>query len=135
MDRIGDAGEQRTCRSRKRPTHDTPVVEGKNFPTVPDAGGRLKPELIQAVVRKHYEALRSCYAAGLGRNPALRGRVLTAFVIDRDGSVSGVHDGGSELNDAVALQCMRDVFEEICFPPPEQGTVTVVYPIMFEPGD
>jgi hypothetical protein len=96
--------------------------------------GRLPPEVIQARVREHYGEFRRCYEAALARNPALKGRVSARFVIGRDGSVSNVSDGGSDLPDPVAVKCVLSKFYGISFPAPRDGIVVVVYPIMLEPG-
>lgn len=61
--------------------------------------GRLPPELIQSTIRKNYDAIRKCYEQGLARDPKLRGKVTARFVIGRDGKVTNVDNGGSELPD------------------------------------
>ena len=96
--------------------------------------GRLAPEIIQTVVRKSYAGFRKCYELGLGRNPALEGRVNARFVIGLDGTVTNAENGGSDLNDPEAIACIIGHFYTIKFPPPDGGIVTVVYPIMLSPG-
>jgi hypothetical protein len=111
--------------------------DGRNV-SVNDGGapqlGRLPPEVIQQIVRDEYARLRGCYEEGLRRDPNLTGRVATRFVIARDGSVSQVSDGGSDLPDPVALECIFDVFRTLKFPRPDGGIITVVYPIVFSPA-
>lgn len=97
--------------------------------------GRLPPELVQAIVRKHYDAFRKCYEEGLRRTPDLKGKVVVRFVIGRDGGVDSVRNDGSELPDTSVVQCILDAYWDLCFPRPEGGIITVVYPIMFEPGN
>jgi hypothetical protein len=96
--------------------------------------GRLPPEVIQRIVRQNYGRFRMCYEQGLGRNPNLEGRVSVRFVIGRDGSVSNVANGGSDLPDSGVVQCVVNAYYGLSFPQPEGGIVTVVYPIMFSPG-
>jgi hypothetical protein len=96
--------------------------------------GRLPPELIQAVVRKHYGLFRGCYERGLGLNPALTGKITARFVIDRDGTVTNASNAGSDLPDAEMVKCVVSQFYKMKFPFPEDGIVTVVYPIIFSPG-
>jgi pSer/pThr/pTyr-binding forkhead associated (FHA) protein len=96
--------------------------------------GRLPPEVIQRIVRQNYGRFRMCYEQGLGRNPNLQGRVSARFVIGRDGSVSNVSNGGSDLPDSGVVSCVLSAFYGLSFPQPEGGIVTVVYPIMLEPG-
>jgi hypothetical protein len=95
--------------------------------------GRLPPEVIQRVVREHFTVLRKCYEVGLGRDPNLTGRVVVRFVIGRDGKVSAVKDGGSDIPDAQVRECVLGAFSALEFPAPEGGIVTVVYPILLAP--
>jgi hypothetical protein len=96
--------------------------------------GRLPPEVIQRIVRQNYGRFRMCYEQGLGKNPNLEGRVTVRFVIGRDGSVSNVGNGGSDIPDSGVVQCVIRTYYGLSFPQPEGGIVTVVYPIMFSPG-
>ncbi|MFC1642678.1 AgmX/PglI C-terminal domain-containing protein [Myxococcota bacterium] len=96
--------------------------------------GRLPPEVIQRIVRQNYGRFRMCFEEGLARNPNLEGRVSVRFVIGRDGSVSNVANGGSDLPDNGVVQCVVRAYYGLSFPQPEGGIVTVVYPIMFAPG-
>jgi hypothetical protein len=97
--------------------------------------GQLPAEIIQRIVRQNYGRFRLCYEGGLRNNPALQGRVEVRFVIGRDGAVSSVSNGNSDLPDARAVQCVVQAYYGLSFPQPEGGIVTVVYPIMFAPGD
>jgi hypothetical protein len=96
--------------------------------------GRLPPEVIQRIVRQNYGRFRMCYEQGLARNPNLEGRAQVRFVIGRDGSVSNVQNGGSDLPDSGVISCVINAYYGLSFPQPEGGIVTVVYPIMFQPG-
>jgi hypothetical protein len=55
-------------------------------------------------------------------------------VIGRDGAVSNVGNGGSDMPDGGVVSCVVRAFYGLSFPQPEGGIVTVVYPIMFSPG-
>ena len=96
--------------------------------------GRLPPEVIQRIVRQNYGRFRMCYEQGLARNPNLAGRVSVRFVIGRDGSVSNVSNGGSDIPDGGVVSCVVSAYYGLSFPQPEGGIVTVVYPIAFSPG-
>lgn len=96
--------------------------------------GRLPPEVIQRIVRQNFGRFRLCYEQGLSRNPNLEGRVSVRFVIGRDGAVSNVSNGGSDIPDSGVVQCVIRNYYGLSFPQPEGGIVTVVYPIMFAPG-
>jgi hypothetical protein len=97
--------------------------------------GRLPPEVIQRIVRQNFGRFRLCYENGLRNNPNLQGRVTVKFVIDRSGAVAMTADGGSDIPDTSVSQCVVRGFGNLSFPQPEGGMVTVVYPIMFNPGD
>ncbi len=97
--------------------------------------GRLPPEVIQRIVRQNFGRFKLCYENGLRTNPNLQGRVAVKFVIDRTGAVSTAQDGGSDLPDQGVVSCVVRGFGNLSFPQPEGGIVTVVYPILFNPGD
>ncbi len=97
--------------------------------------GRLPQEVIQRIVRQNFGRFRLCYENGMRTNPNLAGRVAVKFVIDRSGSVSTASDGGSDLPDQSVVSCVVRGFGNLSFPSPEGGIVTVVYPIIFNPGD
>jgi hypothetical protein len=96
--------------------------------------GRLPPEVIQRIVRQNFGRFRLCYENGLRNNPNLQGRVSVRFVIGRDGAVSNVGNGGSDMPDGGVVSCVVRAFYGLSFPQPEGGIVTVTYPIMFAPG-
>ena len=97
--------------------------------------GRLPQEVIQRIVRQNFGRFRLCYENGLRTNPNLQGRVAVKFVIDRSGAVSTASDGGSDLPDQGVVSCVVRGFGNLSFPQPEGGIVTVVYPVIFSPGD
>jgi hypothetical protein len=97
--------------------------------------GRLPQEVIQRIVRQNFGRFRLCYENGLRTNPNLSGRVSVKFVIDRSGSVATAQDGGSEIPDQAVVSCVVRGFGNLSFPQPEGGIVTVVYPIIFAPGE
>jgi hypothetical protein len=100
----------------------------------PSVSGRLPPEVIQRIVRQNFGRFRLCYESGLRSSPNLTGRVSVAFVIGRDGAVSSVQNGGSDLPDSGVVACVVRAFYGLSFPPPDAGVVTVSYPILFSPS-
>jgi hypothetical protein len=96
--------------------------------------GRLAPELIQTIVRHHFQRIRPCYEQALGKDPHLAGRISVKFVIDREGNVTSTENAGSTLPDINLNTCIIDVFKHMSFPPPQDGIVTVIYPIALAPG-
>jgi outer membrane biosynthesis protein TonB len=95
--------------------------------------GRLPPEVIQHIVRQNYTEFRLCYENGLRIDRNLRGEVRVRFVIGRDGTVTNVTNDGSDIPDANVVACVMRGYEHLCFPKPEDGIVTVFYPINFSP--
>jgi len=96
--------------------------------------GRLPPEVIRRIVRQNFGRFRLCYENGLRNNPNLQGRVATRFIIGRDGMVGLVQNGGSDMPDSGVVACVVRAYNGLSFPMPEDGTVSVVSPIMFSPG-
>jgi hypothetical protein len=97
--------------------------------------GHLPPEVIQRIVRQNFGRFRMCYENGLKSNPTLNGRVVTKFVIGRDGAVSQAMDGGSDLPNQEVTSCVVRSFQNLSFPMPEGGVATVIYPITLNPGE
>jgi hypothetical protein len=100
-----------------------------------DLKGHLPPEVIQRIVRQNYGRFRLCYENGLRNNPSLHGRVEVRFVIGRDGAVSNVSNGNSDMPDSSVVKCVVSAYYGLSFPQPDSGIVTVVYPIMFSPSE
>lgn len=96
--------------------------------------GRLPPEVIQRIVRQNFGRFRLCYESALTSNPNLSGSVTVSFTIAEDGSTSKV-SAKSEMGDAGMISCIQKSFMGLSFPQPEGGTVAVVYPVAFSPGD
>ncbi len=95
--------------------------------------GRLPPEAIQRIIRQNFGRFRLCYEDSLRHNTTLAGRVTVRFVIGRDGAVSSVSNGGSDIAEPAVVSCVVRSFYGLSFPQPEGGIVTVTYPIMFSP--
>ncbi|HLM73647.1 MAG TPA: AgmX/PglI C-terminal domain-containing protein, partial [Polyangiaceae bacterium] len=96
--------------------------------------GKLPPPVIQRIVRQNFGRFRICYENGLKNNPNLQGRVAVRFVIRADGEVTNVLNAGSDMPDSSVVSCVVKSFQGLSFPQPEQGIVSVTYPIMFSPG-
>lgn len=137
LNRVGTIGTDLSnqggySRAISQKTHEAkpPRVRADGVTTT----GRLPGEVIQRIVRQNFGRYRFCYEQGLRGNPNLQGRVAVRFVIGRDGGVSQVQNGGSDMPDANVVSCVVRSFYGLSFPAPENGIVTVNYPIMFQPG-
>jgi len=131
-----------TVIAKNRPACAPPFsLPPRSTPVRNDAGvtsGWLEPRVIQHVVRASFGRAKVCYTELLRKEPSAGGQVRTKFVIEMDGTASKVEDvTGAEdgLKDATARECVRKVFASLVFPPPADGVVTVVYPLIFSPGE
>jgi hypothetical protein len=97
--------------------------------------GALPKEAVQRVVREAFGSMRTCFELGLAHGSNLAGRVTVKFVIDAHGTVASAADGGSDLSDHAVVACLLERFRMLTFPAPEHGEVTVLYPLLFSPGD
>jgi hypothetical protein len=95
--------------------------------------GRIPAEVIRAEVRSHFGKFRMCYEEVLKVDPKLGGRITTRFIIGLDGTVTEVAASQLTLPSCAFAQCVLDHFEDMTFPKPEGGIVTVTYPIQFAP--
>ncbi|MEJ7728161.1 MAG: AgmX/PglI C-terminal domain-containing protein [Polyangiaceae bacterium] len=86
-------------------------------------------------MRQNFGRFRLCYENGLRNNPNLQGKVAVRFEIDGNGVVGQAGNAGSDLPDGAVVTCVTRAFSGLSFPPPEGGKVSVVYPVMFSPGD
>jgi hypothetical protein len=157
----GDVGGYRTATDRLNDDEQAVRDADARFrsacsdPLAPD-GGRMRPDVIQGVVRAHYDLFRKCYEAGLARNPALEGGVQVRFVIDRSGAVSSAEpydavDAKDPLRnpeheafwtalevtlprnapfdwipDPQVVSCVVENYRTLRFPPPEGNGVVTV---------
>jgi len=128
----GEALDQYGYRFETDPASTTPAGSAA-ADAARGPNGRLPPETIQSVVRSNFGRFRSCYEAGLQRDPKLAGTVTVAYTIAVDGSTEGPADQGSTMPDRAVVACVVAGFGELTYPRPEGGIVTVVYPIQFSP--
>jgi hypothetical protein len=84
---------------------------------------------------------RQCYASLAERVPDAGGTINLAFNIVGNKNIGGIVEqvdvlNKSTLRDPEFVDCMRQSFLSVTFPPPEGGgMVSVEYPIQFDPGD
>jgi hypothetical protein len=114
------------------PRAHTPHIKGLRYAD-PQVNGRLAAEVIRRIVRMNDGRYRNCYESALRTNPSLQGRVTVKFMIDRTGAVALAADGGSDIPDEGVRRCVVSSFLSLSFPAPENGAVSVVYPIVFNP--
>lgn len=124
--------ERKKRRRRRRAEETGELEEGIRIES--SSSGWLDPGRIEGVVQEGYKLYAHCYREGLERRPSLGGAVRLRFVIDRNGQVAQVRDGGSDLPDQQVVDCVAEGFFALRFPKPTRGSVRVVYPILFDSG-
>jgi hypothetical protein len=129
------------------PPRGTPYVMPEKPPweTAPPKDGppgHIEAQYIQERVRSDFFPLaKKCYGDALEQQPALGGSIVFAFNIVGDPKTGGIVEAvdvldKSTLRDPDVIDCMRQSFLSVTFPPPENGgEVTVVYPIEFSNDD
>jgi Ca-activated chloride channel family protein len=95
--------------------------------------GALPPDVVTRIIRQNFGRFRMCYETALRKDPKLAGRVTARLTIDSRGATSKVEEASADLPDPQAVKCVLSAFEGLVFPQPEQGSVTVEYPISFRP--
>ncbi len=101
----------------------------------PIVEGSLEASLIDAVVKRRLPSIRHCYQRALQSDPGLGGKVVVAFTIARDGTVSAASLAEDGVDDASVRSCLRAVFFTLKFPEPKGGgVVDVRYPFVFSQG-
>ena len=107
-------------------------------PSDHDGAPGIDPQYIQDRVRNEFFPLaQKCYADMSARVPDAGGSVVLAFDIVGNKNIGGIVEqvdvlNKSTLRDPEFIDCMRQSFLSVRFPPPEGGgMVTVEYPIEF----
>jgi hypothetical protein len=97
--------------------------------------GALDRDIIRRIVRAHINEVRSCYNAGLTKDPNLQGRVSVNFVITGVGTVGSSVVQESTLKDSSVANCIAKAVKRWKFPKPRGGgNVIVTYPFNLTPG-
>jgi hypothetical protein len=100
------------------------------------------PEYIQSRVHEDlFPLAKACYGDALKRDPKLSGKLVLSFRILGDHKIGGVVDDAKLTDDTTILDpelqtCVRESMMAVSFDaPPNDGEVSVVYPILFSPED
>jgi hypothetical protein len=128
--------KQKREQRKKKKRRDEPRRERSESGVAIERGspGFLEPSLIDEAVQAGFGLFAHCYRSALERHPKLEGVVRLRFVIDEDGVVSSVRDGGSEIDDPALVDCVAEGFFALEFPEPRRGEVHVLYRVLFDAG-
>jgi outer membrane biosynthesis protein TonB len=96
--------------------------------------GRLSSEVVQKVVRQHFNRFRLCHEQAERRSGNAYGTVTLRFVIGRDGGVSHTTVTSWSVQSGTYVECVETAFAGMLFPKPAGGVVTVVYSLVAKPG-
>ena len=102
-------------------------------PGRPTVRGSLSSDIIARVMRRSASQFRTCYERALTKSPTLEGKLVVAFTIGADGSVTSAK--AQEGFDQEVDSCVVGRIQRLRFPEPSGGgIVTVTYPFVFSPG-
>jgi hypothetical protein len=108
----------------------------------PDGSTNVDPDYLRSVMHSDFFPLaKDCYVTALGKNPSLAGRIELHFEIIGDRKVGGVVDEakfleGTTIDDREFQTCVRESMLSVSFAaPPNDGSLTVTYPIVFSPDE
>jgi hypothetical protein len=128
--------KQKREQRKKKKRRDQPRRERTESGVAIERGspGFIEPSLIDEAVQAGFGLFAHCYRSALERHPKLEGVVRLRFVIDEDGAVSSVRDGGSAIDDPALVDCVAEGFFALAFPRPRRGDVRVLYRVVFDAG-
>ena len=119
----GKEGGKGTGIGPRKARKPTPYV-GKG-----EVKGVIDKDMIRRIVRAHINEIRSCYNAGLTRNPNLEGRVKIQFSIVGTGRVGAALVQENSTRDSQVGNCIAKAVKRWKFPRPGGGgTAMVSYP-------
>lgn len=91
----------------------------------PTVQGKLDPEIVRRILRRHLPAVRYCYEKEQVKSPQLAGEVRLAFTIGAGGEVAAVSLASSTLQNGAVESCVLGRVRTMAFPEPESGVVLV----------
>jgi hypothetical protein len=116
----------------------------RTMPQIPqlDGGMKVDPQYLRDVMHSDFFPLaKDCYVTALKKQPQLGGRIVMHFEILGDRKIGGVVDEakfleGTTIDDPEFQTCVRESMMSVSFAaPPEDGSLTVTFPILFSPDE
>lgn len=93
------------------PSHETATDESVN-----PVSAKERHALVMQTISENYDQLKRCYSDGLKKKPAMHGKVLMAWTMDKQGRVGEASVESSDLNNQVVEQCMTKSLASWHFP-------------------
>jgi TonB family protein len=124
----GGAGGSGDVELGGRGKEETQFVPGRTIVV-----GGLSRDVIDRIIRRHYNEVKYCYERELTKDRSLYGKVTVVFVIDGAGKVSDALVQQSTMGSEPVEGCIVSHVRRWAFPAPEGGgTVQVTYPYVFK---
>jgi hypothetical protein len=97
-------------------------------------GSGIDRDMVRRIVRAHINEVRSCYNAGLTKDPNLEGRVLIKFTILPTGKVTNAMVAENTTKSTPVADCIAKAVKRWSFPKVAKGTAIVTYPFRLSSG-
>jgi|GEM_PF-4904782 len=97
-------------------------------------GGALEAADIKRSVQKQQARVRACYERALKGQTHLQGKLMMAWSVERDGTVSSVKVADDQLGNEQVARCVVHAVSQFRFPA-GPDLVQVEYPMVFAPGN
>jgi TonB family protein len=104
-------------------------------PPGPTAGADPSAEEMSRTIRAAMPAFNACYDRALKREAGVRGRVVVAFTLARDGRVADAVAEQDHVPDPEVARCVVARFKRLQFPPPREDAVEGSFPFVFVPAE
>ena len=99
-----------------------------------DGGRTITADQVKAVVKAKTPQVRACYERELKKREGLRGKVVLAWTIRANGTVTGTHAVRNTTRNTAMIPCMTRAVSQWRFPRAE-SPFDVEYPFVFKPRD
>jgi len=96
--------------------------------------GKIDRASVESVFRRRKGAIQSCYERALKVNSQVQGKVAIRFTIGPAGTVTEISVSENSTGDSQIGACITEKVRTWPFPPPDEGSVTFVYPFMLTSG-
>jgi hypothetical protein len=91
--------------------------------------GRIDIAAVRSATSASTGDVAACYAAALERDPGLWGRIELRIDLDERGRVRKVAEHESRFPAREVVSCAADSLQQVAFPRPSDGPISVVYAI------
>jgi hypothetical protein len=108
------------------PEQDTPPVAPLPTPTP-------RPAEADSVISKNRGLFKQCFDKCLKEDPKCAGKVTTTITIGASGAPTDVSSTSTDAP-ASMVECIRQKFLGLSFPPPDGGSTQMVVPLVLQPA-